>query len=69
MFDDYLWKIYVYWTTFSDVKYQDLCATINPSKINKSSKDTDHSLITLEIKHEKNQAGISWRRDWRLYDR
>ena len=33
MFDDYLWKSYVYWTTFSNVKYQDLCATINPSKI------------------------------------
>ena len=33
MFDDYLWKSYVYQTTFSNVKYQDLCATINPSKI------------------------------------
>ena len=33
MFDDYLWKSYVYLTTFSNVKYQDLCATINPSKI------------------------------------
>ena len=33
MFDDYLWKSYVYRTTFSNVKYQDLCATINPSKI------------------------------------
>ena len=26
-------------------------------------------MITFEIKHEKNPAGISWRRDWRLYDR
>ena len=25
MFDDYLWKSYVYQTTFSNVKYQDLC--------------------------------------------
>ena len=33
MFDDYLLKSFVYWTTFSNVKYQDLCATINPSKI------------------------------------
>ena len=33
MFDDYLWKSFVYRTTFSNVKYQDLCATINPSKI------------------------------------
>ena len=33
MFDDYLWKSYVYRTTFSNVKYQDLCATINLSKI------------------------------------
>ena len=33
IFDDYLWKSYVYRTTFSNVKYQDLCATINPSKI------------------------------------
>ena len=24
MFDDYLWKSYVYRTTFSNVKYQDL---------------------------------------------
>ena len=32
MFDDYLWKSYVYRITFSNVKYQDLCATINPSK-------------------------------------
>ena len=31
MFDDDLWKSYVYWTTFSNVKYHDLCATINPS--------------------------------------
>ena len=31
--DDYLWKSYVFRTTFSNVKYQDLCATINPSKI------------------------------------
>ena len=30
---------------------------------------TDHLLISFEIKHEKNLAGISWRRDWRLYDR
>ena len=29
----YLWKRYVYWTTFSNVIYQDLCATINLSKI------------------------------------
>ena len=28
MFDDYLWKSYLYRTTFSNVKYQDLCATI-----------------------------------------
>ena len=34
LFDDYLWKSYVYRTTFSKIKYQDLCATINPSKIN-----------------------------------
>ena len=34
MFDDYLGKSYVYRTTFYNVKYQeDLCATINPSKI------------------------------------
>ena len=33
MFDDYLWKCYVYRTTFSNVKYQDLCATTNLSKI------------------------------------
>ena len=32
-FDDYLWKSYVYRTTFSNVKFQDLCATINTSKI------------------------------------
>ena len=30
---------------------------------------TDHSLITFEIKREKNPAGISWKRDWRLYDK
>ena len=33
MFDDYSWKSFVYWTNFSYVKYQDLCETINPSKI------------------------------------
>ena len=33
MFDDYLWKSYVNQTTFSNVKYQDLCETINSSKI------------------------------------
>ena len=33
MFDEYLWRSYVYRTTFSNVKYQDLCATINPLKI------------------------------------
>ena len=33
MFDDNLWKSYVCRTTFSNVKYQDLFATINPSKI------------------------------------
>ena len=32
--DDYLWKfVEKYRTTFSNVKYQGLCATINPSKI------------------------------------
>ena len=33
MFDDYLWNSYVYLTTFSNVKYQDLSAKINLSKI------------------------------------
>ena len=33
MFNDYSCKSYVYRTTFSNVKYQDVCATINPSKI------------------------------------
>ena len=33
MFDDNLWKSYVCRTIFSYVKYQDLCATINTSKI------------------------------------
>ena len=33
MFDDYLWKSYVYRTTFSNVKYQDFCVTTNLSKI------------------------------------
>ena len=33
LFDDNLWKSFVCQTTFSNVKYQDLCATINPSKI------------------------------------
>ena len=33
MFDDDLWKSYVYRTAFSNVKYQDLCAKINLLKI------------------------------------
>ena len=30
MFDDYLWKSYVYRTTFSNVKYQDQIKTNKP---------------------------------------
>ena len=29
MFDDYLWKSYVYQTTFSNVKYQDISTKIS----------------------------------------
>ena len=32
-FDEYLWRSYVYRTTFYNAKYQDLCSTINPLKI------------------------------------
>ena len=47
MFDNYLWKIYVYHrTTFSNVKDQDLCATINSSK-NKYLQNQKQSLKYL----------------------
>ena len=50
MFDDYWWKSYVYLTTFSNVKHQDLCATINPSKINyKQLINSLHPNIALII--------------------
>ena len=39
MFNDDWWKSYVYRTTFSNIKYQDLCAKKNPWRSNKSSSN------------------------------
>ena len=50
MFDDDLWKSFVY-RTFSNVKYQDLCATINPGR--------DEILLTFSSRPKSVEDQIS----------
>ena len=57
-----LWKRYVYRTTFSNVEYQDLSATINPSKI-KYLQNRKQSLKYLCI----NLIGFLQKPDFKLF--
>ena len=65
MFDDYLWKSYVHRTTFSNVRYQDLRATIHPSKINNFVYSI--KFLVLSNKIEQLQSFVFYKIDYAKY--